>query len=129
MVWRRTINYNIIDYISRELTIFWKANNIEYLFTMITNATLINDDIIDKICNQWKIKKIQISLDGDKDEYLFRKGISDNLFEKVLCNITKLSERGIYVTIRLNYDAENYNSMRILIRQLGSMYKKKHVFC
>ena len=88
---------------------------------MTTNGTLFTDDLIKRAADKWKLKKVQITLDGLKPEYEKRKryiSITD-AFERVLTNIEKLATSGIRVSVRLNVDQDNIDSLLGLIEQLG----------
>ena len=77
------VNYKIIDYITEKLKPLIEKYNIKYSSTMISNGYLFNDELIKKAKNEWKLKKIQITLDGLKDTYQKIKQINDeNAFEK-----------------------------------------------
>lgn len=116
------MNTDIIDYITSTLREQYNDNKI--IFSMISNGSLINDKIAEKMINEWKISNIQITLDGTMQEYNKRKnyiGIS-NAFEIVKNNILLLANKGIKINIRLNYDYENYIDILNLIEELGHLF-------
>lgn len=120
------VNYKIIDYITENLKPLIEKYNIKYYSTMISNGYLFNDELIKKAKNEWKLKKIQITLDGLKDTYQKIKQINDeNAFEKVLENISKLAKNGIKVSIRLNYSSKNFDEILNLIDFLSNFYKNQ----
>ena len=120
------VNYKIIDYITEKLKPLIEKYNIKYSSTMISNGYLFNDELIKKAKNEWKLKKIQINLDGLKDTYQKIKQINDeNAFEKVLENISKLAKNGIKVSIRLNYSSKNFDEILNLIDFLSDFYKNQ----
>ncbi len=120
------VNYKIIDYITEKLKPLIEKYNIKYSSTMISNGYLFNDELIKKAKNEWKLKKIQITLDGLKDTYQKIKQINDeNAFEKVLENISKLAKNGIKVSIRLNYSSKNFDEILNLIDFLSDFYKNQ----
>ena len=57
------MNTDCIDVISERL----KELNIEYTSYIITNGSLITDDIIKKMSDLWNTKDIQITIDGTED--------------------------------------------------------------
>lgn len=90
-------------------------------FSIITNGSLINDELIHKMTRDWNISQIQITLDGTDKEYAKRKnyvGLADP-FRTVLQNILLAIQTGIRTVIRLNYDYNNYSDIVKLIDLLG----------
>lgn len=110
------INLSVIDYIEGRIQSFGRQEGIEIYSTMITNGILFQDDLIYRATKVWKIRKVQISLDGQNKEYAKRKGISEkeNTLQVVIHNIRELLLNGIKVTIRLNYDKFNLESIKKL---------------
>lgn len=96
------------DLIER-ITNILKSNKKQFQAGIISNGSLLTDDIIDKF-SDWNISWIQISIDGMKEEYLRRKCYYSNrtdIFDILIENIGKLLNHGIYVNVRLNIDAYN----------------------
>lgn len=119
------LNSKIIDYISKELTQKLEKIGAYFTSTMVTNGILFNEDDIEKYKNVWNLKKVQITLDGTKYEYEKIKGFTTkDAFEKVLSNIDFLSNNNIRVNIRLNYDKNNLNDIKDLIKLLGNKYSQ-----
>ena len=113
------MNTEVIDYISRELRD--KLGDGRVNFAMITNASLADANIIEKMKNQWNLSDIQITLDGFSDEYNKRKNYISiqNPFELVINNIDNMLQADIKINIRLNYDKNNYLDLCKLIKYLG----------
>lgn len=96
------------DLIER-ITSTLKDNHKSFQAEMITNGSLLTDDIIAKF-SDWNMQWIQISIDGMEEEYLRRKCYYDvqaGIFDKLVENIGKLIDHEIYVDIRLNMDQKN----------------------
>ena len=121
------LNHNAIDIISNNLN----ENGIKFQSTMISNGLLFTDSIIKKAKSLWKLKKIQITLDGTKVVYQTAKsfeGADGNEFQRVTDNISKLSDANIRVSIRLNQDFYNTTDLLELIDFLSLKYRKnKHI--
>lgn len=93
-------------------------HGVEFKSTMISNGLLFTDAIVKKAKYLWKLKSIQITLDGTKDVYQKAKSYRDavgNEFERVIDNICKLAETDIRVSIRLNQDFYNTTDLLELI--------------
>lgn len=99
------LNTHVIDYI----TSFCKNQKIDYYSTMISNGYLLNK-YIDKCIGFWKMKSIQITLDGVGDKYNRIKNTNNDpkAFDKVINNIRLLIDNNISVSIRLNFNKYNY---------------------
>ena len=123
-------NYKIITYITDNLK--ERLPNTDIVSFITTNGSLFNDKIIKEAKEKWNLRSIQITLDGLEKTYNERKNYVNilNGFEKVLNNITNLLKNDLGVTIRLNYDKNNYEEITNLIKFLGDKYKKyKNLRC
>lgn len=97
--------------VSKSLTDFSVNNNIEYYSEMTTNGYYLNE-IVDEI-HSLELSDIQVSIDGFKDDYEKRKEyINKNSWEKVVDNIYKISNLGIHITLRFNFDKRNIASIK-----------------
>ena len=86
------------------------ANRKQFDSGIITNGSLLTEDMITNLFPEWGISWIQISIDGMKNEYLRRKCYYSNrtdIFENLMLNIEYLLKNKISVSIRLNMDAAN----------------------
>ncbi len=113
----------IIDRIIKGL----RENEVEYYSTIVTNGSLINDRIIEKMTGEWRIGSVQISIDGLEEDYIRRKRYYnyENTFGKVLENINALTKSGINVNLRCNIDAENVNDMPAVVALLSERLTNK----
>ena len=120
-------NQRVIDIICKRLT----EKGIEYHSTMISNGLLFSDSNIRKAKETWKMKRVQITLDGTKTVYQKAKAYKDSTgdeFDRVIGNIRKLSEAGIHVSIRLNQDFYNTEDLLELVQYLSEIFKSdKHI--
>lgn len=101
---------------------------IEYEAKMISNGSLINDEIIDKMKNEWNIRGMQISLDGEEKDYNYRKNYRyqyDSAYWVVLHNIKRLADNGIFVSLRCNVDEKNIDGVRLMIDDLKNLIDSK----
>ncbi|MBR0134843.1 MAG: radical SAM protein, partial [Clostridia bacterium] len=117
---------DIIDGICRGL----KENGVEYKSTMISNGSLITEEIIGKMRGEWNLVHIQISLDGAECDYIRRKNYYkyDGYYRKVMANTEALSAAGIAVGVRLNVDHENIGDVPTVIDDLArAVTHKKNV--
>ncbi len=89
------------------------AHGKEFKSGLITNGSLLTEEMIANQFPEWRIEWVQISIDGMEEEYLRRKcyyHTTTDLFESLMSNIECLLNHKIFVNIRLNMDAENSES-------------------
>jgi len=104
------LNPVVIDEIVYKLQQF----NLKPNYSMITNGLLFDEKMLQhSLNNNWNIKRVQITLDGDKEEYENRKQYinASSAFERVLSNISGLLEHSINISVRLNFDKNNVDSI------------------
>lgn len=125
------MNMKVIEIISTRLRDVLGDDRVTFM--MITNGSLISDEVISKMIDPWNIKRVQISLDGAYENYNYRKNYVSILdsFDVVLQNVKRLLENDIYVSLRINYDAENYKMVPELVNILAQkfrQYNNLHVY-
>lgn len=110
---------DIITNMSEQFMKISEENGIEYSAYMISNGALLTDDIISKMI-QYKIKGIQITVDGPKEIHDSRRISKDggSSFNVIINNINKLLERKIDVSIRINVDKTNESELNSLLAYL-----------
>ena len=115
------LNANIIDYILKKLKIICQTKNCSFFTTMISNGSLIDEKLAKKMEEEWNLKLIQITLDGFNEDYNKIKNYCNPTkynFDKVINGIKYLATKKIHITIRMNYDTSNYESLTKLIDYL-----------
>lgn len=115
-------NYKVIDLICESLS----RDCIPYKSAyMISNGYLFDDQMVYKAKNLWKLRKVQITLDGTEDEYnrckafIYKEG---SAYQIVHSNIQRLLNCGILVIIRLNMDFHNIENLHLLVDELSQRY-------
>lgn len=84
---------------------------LEYKSSMISNGSLVTQEAIEKMRGDWKLSRIQISMDGAEQDYITRKRyVADrDYYHDVMKSISMMSEAGIRVSIRCNADEGNWD--------------------
>ena len=116
----------VIDRICEAL----REHGLDYGSDMISNASLFTESIVEKAVRDWKLFHVQITLDGQKDEYLRRKNYrpsSKEPYESVISAIEMLADKGVRVDIRLNADTENIEGLFHLVDELDGRFSKKEL--
>ncbi len=111
-----------IDIISNRLN----DAGLEFGAEMVSNGYLFDEALVKKACSEWKLKAIQITLDGTEQIYnktkaYIYKDVSSP-FIRVLDNIELLCNAGVKVKIRLNMDMYNYDDLKHLSTQLAERF-------
>ena len=115
------LNIKAIDVISSYL----KENlpeGIDYYSTIVTNGSRITKTIIDKMVNNWTLKRAQITIDGVGSKYEDVKGFGLGSFDRIINIISCLIEAKIKIDIRVNYDKSNLEDIKEVIH-FFSRYK------
>lgn len=85
---------------------FLIENGIDFESSIITNGYLI-DTISASLIDDWKVRRVQISIDRIGEEYNKIKQINDGAFERVIKNIHFLLDVGVFVKLRINFLPDN----------------------
>ena len=91
---------------------------------MVTNASLLTKELAHEAKEQWNLKRVQVSLDGAREDYTPRKNYYNpekHNYDVVMKAIHYLADEGIKVNLRCNFDWENIESMNYCMA--GSMDK------
>ncbi|SCX95096.1 4Fe-4S single cluster domain-containing protein [Lachnospiraceae bacterium XBB2008] len=95
---------------------------------IVTNASLLHGEVIHKLvaCN---VRFVQISVDGCDDVYLKRKNYLDSQFRfsDLIENIRECLETEMHISLRLNFDKDNYDNIVELIDLVSSMFAGKNI--
>lgn len=103
-------NMGAIDIICCRL----EERGVSFRSTMVSNGYLFDSEIVRKAKEMWKLRNVQITLDGTEDVYnktkaFIHKGV--NAFRRVIGNIHLLLDADITVDIRLNIDTYNSDDL------------------
>ena len=112
-------NENAINYICSNL----KQNNVNFTSRITTNGYLFDPDKLNIYSKLWNLELATITLDGTEEEHNARKNFDKNCsnpFKKILQNIVALCDSKIYVNIRVNFDANNFENCKELITLLNN---------
>lgn len=110
-----------IDLISDYL----REHQIPFSGTMLTNGSLINGRILQKMKERWNIHTVQVSMDCGEAEYIRRKNYYSyhDEYRSVMKNVNALSENGIATYVRCNVDWDNVEEGAGFLRDLKKEVK------
>lgn len=119
------MNTKFMDSLSKRL----KEEKIHYTSFIITNGSLLTENIIYDKFKLWNVTNIQVTLDGTKEEYESKKNYlcpqKDN-FNTVLYNIRIASTYNVHISIRLNITKDNKIDIINLVKELENLFAKQH---
>ena len=92
---------------------------------MTSNGYLFDERTVEKAVREWKLRQVQITLDGTEENYnaikSFR-GVSGSPYQKVLHNVSLLLENGVDVKLRLSLTSGNGEDLGRLIDELEDRF-------
>lgn len=121
-------NKQVIDIICTDLT----EKGIVYESMIISNGYLFDGATVEQAVSHWKLKSVQITLDGTEEIYnrskafIYKDGKSP--YQVVLANIQRLLDAGVSVHIRLNMDEHNADNLMELVDELHERFGGKGKF-
>ncbi len=86
--------------------------------SVVTNGLLLGRTVSDDRISLWRLRQIQVTLDGTAPVHEAVKGFPGGSFRNILENIRLMTRKGLRVKFRLNYSG-NYEDMSRLISVLG----------
>jgi uncharacterized protein len=110
--------YPVIKNLSSKLIEFCDKHEIEYSASMVTNGTLLSEEIVNDLAYKYRFKNIQITIDGDSHWYKILKKGTDKHFNDVINNIITVAKSPITLALRLNVCQENVNNFKTTIERL-----------
>lgn len=120
---------DVIDKITEGLNTRFN-NNLFYESTIVTNGSLLSNEIINSATNNWNVTKVQVTLDGYGDEHNRRKNFpkaSIDYYNKTLSDIEKLISSNIFTVCRVNFDKTNLRDIDSILESL-SPFKYSNLF-
>ena len=115
------MNVPFIDEVAQKLG----EAGVPFYSSMISNASLVTEKLVQEHFAMWRMKHIQITLDGTKDEYERIKAYSDKengKFENIIDNIGLIARYGTSVDIRVNIDSNNIADTVKLFHQMEDIF-------
>jgi len=102
-----------------------KEHSIDYASNMTTNGYLLTPDVAEKLF-AWRILDYQITIDGTAEQHDHKRMTRDGgeTFEVIFANLRALRKfkDQFSITVRVNYDQENYPHLEKLLTRLQSEF-------
>lgn len=121
------------DVIDKIITEVDRAFNgeLKYSSKIVTNASLIDDEMIEKFLTTWNVKKVQLTIDGYGEEHDRRKNYIDGrkkVYEALLKTIETLLSNDIFVVCRINLDKNNFSQLDSILDDLSHFNSSNKFF-
>jgi len=122
-------NSHVIDVICEEL----EKSGVVFSSRIVSNGYLFDDEMVEKARHLWKVKDVQITLDGTERVYNKIKAFiykEENAYVKVMDNMERLLKAEMKVVVRLNMGRHNIQDLYQLCDELAVRfggYKKFRV--
>lgn len=114
-------NKGAIDIICNHLI----EKGVEFTSTVVSNGYLFDEATVQEAVTKWKLKRVQITLDGTEQAYNKIKAFiykDTNPYQIVLANIGHLLAADVTVQIRLNMDLDNADELLKLVKELSERF-------
>ena len=110
-----------------------KAAGITLTSLITTNGFLIDDEILEKAKNDWHIRRFQIPVDAlghdyDRIKNYLETDPNHSTFDRVIGNIHKVLDAGFHVNVRTNFDPDNTEPTKEVLRFLAKEFRGEDHF-
>ena len=102
-----------------------KEKKAEFASSIVSNAYLFDEEMVNKARESWNLKHAIITIDGTEEVYNRTKAFiykDTNAYKKVMDNIERLLKSHIAVTVNLNMDSANAEDLKELSHELGKRF-------
>lgn len=94
---------------------------LDFTSKIVTNGSLIDERILELFLHSWRVKKVQLTIDGYREEHDRRKSYADgrkDAYHALLKTIRTLLENDIFVVCRINLDKDNISQLDDILNDL-----------
>ncbi|WP_432403368.1 radical SAM protein [Wukongibacter sp. M2B1] len=119
------LEYETIKKLTKRFQEICDNEGCNYNAKMTSNGYLFTEERINEL-EDLGIKSIQITLDGEKEYHNKSRPLKDGsgTFDKILDNINKIAEKNIQISLRINLDKENKDSIPMLLERIPEEKRK-----
>ena len=112
---------HIIHHICNELN----KRDVPFHSLMTTNASLMTKALAHEVKEMWHMKRVQVSLDGAKEDYTPRKNYispDKHNYDVVMKAIHYIADEGIKVRLRVNIDYNNVDRIKGFLQEMKNEF-------
>ncbi len=106
------LRFDIVERISNKIIELCNKNDVIYTAFLVTNGYLLTNSIAEKMLNL-KILSVQVTIDGNQEIHDSRRFLvnGEKTFEKIIQNLSNLSENTPNISLRINVDKKNVSNI------------------
>ena len=121
------LNIPMVEFIAEEMHTWASETQWHFGFSIITNGSLVSPELVDRL-NQWGLKSLRITLDGDKEHHdQYRPFVSGKgTFDLLMRNIKAVAHK-TKVVLASNFNVNNYDSLYKLLDYLEAEGLKEKI--
>lgn len=112
------LNPEVIDLICGRL----EAAGIDFSSYMVSNGYRLDRVSDRQILDLWKLKRVQITIDGTEEVYEKIKELPAGAYNRVLEQVERLAGLGIKVMVRSHVTSENEADIKALVKELQERF-------
>lgn len=118
------VGISVIRTLTPKLQALAKSFGCDYEANIVTNGLALTEKVAIEIVQDWGVRSIEITLDGDREAHDARRMQKNKMptFDKIFANLVALAqckEINVEISVRCNVDCQNYQSVSSLIRLLA----------
>ena len=109
-----------------------REKGVEFGSYLVTNGILVTEELARRMREDWRIERIQVSLDGVEEEYNRRKNYRvayPSAYQTVKEKIRLLLDAGLLVQIRCNMDRNNADSLTRFVDDMAASFAGRENLC
>ena len=102
-----------------------RERGVPYKSSMVTNASLMTKELAREAKELWNLKKVQVSLDGAREDYTPRKNYYNpekHNYDVVMKAIHYFADEGIKVSLRVNVDFGNIDRIERFLNEIKAEF-------
>jgi len=89
--------------------------SIPFRSKIITNATMMTQELLEEAVTLWHLESVQVSVDGERQDYETRKRYvhpEEHHYDAMMNAVARMLDKGIKVRLRCNYDGKNLDGLK-----------------
>ena len=115
------LGHDTISFICKSLA----ERQVPFYSSLTTNASLVTEELVKEMKDVWRLKMVQVSLDGDRQDYDARKRYlqpEKYTYDGVMKAIHLLAGNGIKTKLAINFDHENIGRLESFLEKLDGEF-------
>lgn len=101
-----------------------------YKSTILTNGTLVTEELLEKFANEWHVTEVHLTMDGQRAYHnTIRHYLDSSLdgYQKTLDAARSILDAGIAVVCRINITKDNLADLNSIVAEFDDMPNREHL--